>query len=439
MALRGTLGDFSLTDILQLIGLQRKTGVLILQRDDDRIVLGFHDGQIVSAESMSRPVESRVGHLLVGVGKLTEARLAEALKIQKQTLQRLGHVLVDRRWVDRDTIKHHLTLQITETVYELFRWKSGEYDFQPDQSLEWDREFVDPIPCEHLMMEGARMIDEWPFIERIIPSRDIVLRPTGAGGEILSTSANPQEAQGSIYDDDIDFGLIPSDPLVEKEAGARVSQRERLVLRWVDGDRTVGEIADLTELGTFEACRVLARLVELKLVERVRTSRGDDRGPRFAHLFVSTAPPRALKAIVIVLGIFGVLCTLDQGARVLWPSLPDPGLPSTVTPSSFLRSSLGFEDAARVADKARLTRIERALHVYFLHRGSWPGTLDRLVELELVPRQIIVDPWGRPYPFEGGPAGYRLAGRRHGMADPGRARSSEGILAGADRAAAESR
>ncbi|MDH3283868.1 MAG: DUF4388 domain-containing protein [Acidobacteriota bacterium] len=418
MALRGTLGDFSLTDILQLIGLQRKSGVLILQRDDDRTVLGFDDGMIVSAESSSRPAENRVGSLLVSVGKLTEPRLAEALKIQKQTLQRLGHILVDRGWVDRDTIKHQLALQITETVFELFRWKSGEYDFRPDQTLEWDREFVDPVPCEHLMMEGARRMDEWPFIERIIPSREIVLKPTGAAGQILSTSANPQEAQGSIYDDDIDFGLIPSDPLIEQEAGPKVSQRERHVLRWVDGERTVGEIADLTELGTFEACRTLARLVELKLVEQARSVRAEGRGLRLPQLFQATAPARALKAVVLVLGIFGLVCTANQGVRMLWPTVPDLGLPETATPASLLGRSLGFEDAALVADKARVARIERALQVYFLHRGGWPGTLDRLVELELVPEQVIVDPWGQPYRFEGGPFGYRLARGATGSDEP---------------------
>ena len=49
MALRGTLGDFSLADILQLIGLQRKTGVLVLRRGSDEVSIGFDAGRVVSA------------------------------------------------------------------------------------------------------------------------------------------------------------------------------------------------------------------------------------------------------------------------------------------------------------------------------------------------------------------------------------------------------
>ena len=36
MALKGTLKDFSLADIFQLIGIQRKTGVLTLKNDEHK-------------------------------------------------------------------------------------------------------------------------------------------------------------------------------------------------------------------------------------------------------------------------------------------------------------------------------------------------------------------------------------------------------------------
>ena len=47
MALEGTLRDFSLADIFQLIGLQRKTGVLTLRGKDDTVTVTFLDGKVV--------------------------------------------------------------------------------------------------------------------------------------------------------------------------------------------------------------------------------------------------------------------------------------------------------------------------------------------------------------------------------------------------------
>ena len=44
MALEGTLRDFSFADILQLISLQRKTGVLTLKHEDKLVTISFLDG-----------------------------------------------------------------------------------------------------------------------------------------------------------------------------------------------------------------------------------------------------------------------------------------------------------------------------------------------------------------------------------------------------------
>ena len=51
MALEGTLKDFALPDILQLIGLQKKTGTLLLRDETDEVTITFKDGSLVSADS----------------------------------------------------------------------------------------------------------------------------------------------------------------------------------------------------------------------------------------------------------------------------------------------------------------------------------------------------------------------------------------------------
>jgi len=51
MGLEGTLRVFSLTDIFQVLGLQRKSGVLTVEGDDDTVTISFLGGQVVAAES----------------------------------------------------------------------------------------------------------------------------------------------------------------------------------------------------------------------------------------------------------------------------------------------------------------------------------------------------------------------------------------------------
>jgi hypothetical protein len=176
MALKGTLRDFSLADIFQLIGIQRKTGVLTLKDKDNVVTVSFVDGSVVAAESQHRRLEDRIGTVLVKTGRITEEQLQDALKIQKETLNRLGNVLVDKGLIDVDALRDALQIQITQTIYRLFRWQRGEYDFSQETRVDYDKKFVVPLSAESVLMEGARILDEWPMIEKGIRSFSSVYR-----------------------------------------------------------------------------------------------------------------------------------------------------------------------------------------------------------------------------------------------------------------------
>ena len=161
MALKGTLKDFSLADIFQLIGIQRKTGILSLDSGKDSVTLKFLDGQVVGADTRTETLEDRLGRLLVRTGRITEAQLQEALRAQENTLQRLGHVLVRRSFISEGELVNALRVQSTQIIYRLFRWKEGRYKFDSVEDLDYDQRHFTPISSETILMEGARMIDEW--------------------------------------------------------------------------------------------------------------------------------------------------------------------------------------------------------------------------------------------------------------------------------------
>src|SRR5881409_414225 len=175
MALEGTLRDFSLADIFQLIGLQRKTGVLTLRTKDDTVTVTFLDGKVVGADSLSHRLENRLGHVLIN----------RALEIQKETLQRLGFILTHYGIISAESLRRAIQLQILQIVYRLFRWKDGDYHFSQETTIEYDRDHVVPITAESILMEGARMIDEWPIIEKRIRSSTMVFRKKSTGAELL--------------------------------------------------------------------------------------------------------------------------------------------------------------------------------------------------------------------------------------------------------------
>src|ERR1051325_7582328 len=241
MALEGTLRDFSLADIFQLIGLQRKTGVLTLRAKDDTVTVTFLDGKVVGADSMSHRLENRLGNVLIKSGAITQDQLNQALAIQKETLQRLGFVLTHYGIISADALKSAIQLQILQIVYRLFRWKDGDYHFSQETTIEYDRDNVVPITAESILMEGARMIDEWPIIEKRIRSYDMVFRKKLTDQEIVVVGAD--EA------DEVDFDETPAARRAKKASigdKIRISQEEKAIHVTVDGTMTVGDIVEVS-------------------------------------------------------------------------------------------------------------------------------------------------------------------------------------------------
>ncbi|HUL75636.1 MAG TPA: DUF4388 domain-containing protein, partial [Vicinamibacteria bacterium] len=268
MALEGTIRDFGLPDIFQLIGLQRKTGLLTLtnEKDAESVTVTFENGMVVMADSSARRLEDRLGNVLVKQGKVARERLDEALAVQKQTLQRLGHLLVSGSTITTKDLRDALQVQISQIVFRVFRWRDGHYLFAPSETVDYDRENFAPMSTDFILMEGIRMVDEWPIIEKKIPSFDIVFRPVvdpsaidvAAGGgpdTSVSERRGPPSATGRI----------------------RLAADEERVFRKVDGVRTVQAIIDSTGAGEFEVCRALFDFLNRNLI--IPAGRGTDRAP----------------------------------------------------------------------------------------------------------------------------------------------------------------
>lgn len=229
MALEGSLKEFGLADILQLIYFQRKSGVLVIESSNDRVRIGFHAGNIVSAESRRRPYDNRLGRMLVRAGVISGENLKRAINEQKQTGQKLGNILYKRRLATAEQLREHLGAQITEMVVHVFAWKLGHYEFNP-QAVPMDKELQFSVDTHHLLMEGMRMHDEWSAVEGKI-SLDSVFRHSG-------------------------------------QAGVGLSPDELEVLSFVDNENDVETIAEISGRNEFEVSKLLLALFEKGVLAR---------------------------------------------------------------------------------------------------------------------------------------------------------------------------
>jgi hypothetical protein len=381
MALEGTLRDFSLADIFQLIGLQRKTGVLTLRSSEDVVSVSFLDGKVVSAESSSKKLEDRLGQVLMRSGMVSHTQLDAALKAQTETLERLGHALIRLRILSRQELSQALEQQILQIIYRTFRWQDGEYHFSQETSIDYDAEYVTPVNAESILMEGARMLDEWPIIEKRIPRWDVVFVRTSAASQ-----AEVATAEELATFEDIELEVEPPSAAGEGTSKILISPVEHEVLRLVDGRRSVEDVVKRSLFGEFDTCKALYTLLVRSLI---REATRDEISSSTEERAVPAPPGRASHARMPWLAFF--LLPLLAASMLLTPRNP---LNIVIGPSPSLLPLVG---------RTRSAAMMRGLWVTLQARdtllGSYPETLNELVREGFASEDGIRDPWGRPYRY----------------------------------------
>lgn len=376
MALKGTLKDFGIADILQLIGQQQKTGVLYIQSKQEEVEVSFVDGNVVRAQSKTRKSRELLGSMLVSSGLLTQGELDETLEIQKRTLKRLGDILVAEGKVTSAQLREMTQLQTSETIYKLFSWKQGTYEFV-QQDVEHDPAQGAQIRPESMLMEGFRRIDEWPMVRKRVPSLNVSF-------ERLKHLA-PPPLQPDANGDDVDAALDAAlDAAGSAEPVPRSIQRnERLVYKLADPEITAQRLCDLSRLGEFETCKALYNLIEAGYVKSVMPRKGvslDAGAPVLVSEFGQRLREGAFQtAIGLLLVVLFAVAARTFGAAPEQQS--DRRLPAQA----------GAAD--RVLVHGQLSRLMSALELYRLESDAYPATLEVLAE------QRLLSPEDLEYPF----------------------------------------
>jgi tetratricopeptide (TPR) repeat protein len=194
MAIKGSLKEASLPDVLQLLSMGKKTGCLGLSFHDSFGSIYFDNGRICHAAIVNRPLDTE------------------------------------------------------NSVYTLFTWTSGTFNFEqgvePEEAAE--RVSVDP---QSLLLEGARRVDEWSLIEKKIPSFDVV------------------------YSLDRSRLMMNRDPL---------SPEQEALLPLIDGHRDINGLIRDSGLGEFEVGKALYGLINANFLLPVGRKRTTPTLPRNA-------------------------------------------------------------------------------------------------------------------------------------------------------------
>jgi hypothetical protein len=174
MALKGNLHDFSITQLLNLIHLARKTGTLAVDGKHTAARASFREGKLVFAQTDT--LDGRLVGMLVKVGKITPD---QSKKIPANKSDRdLATMLVQAGLLTRTELDQMVRNNVRDVVDRMFALNDGLFRFEPNVLPE-DRLWAEPpINLDGIIMEGTRRLKESEKLQEEIPNLDVTLRFT---------------------------------------------------------------------------------------------------------------------------------------------------------------------------------------------------------------------------------------------------------------------
>ena len=237
MSISGNLKTMELDELFQWLAQGRKTGTLRIDNGRVEKKIFFKEGEIASTAA-SDPKEY-LGHFLVSHGYIDEFTVAKALEMQEENRMLLGKILVTIGAISEPDLDLMLKLKAEESIYDLFTWKEGEFNFIDGELPEYAMVPLS-LGVTRLVLEGHQRLDEWAHMREKIPSPYAV--PVAVGQ--LEAPADDPGAGG--------------------------------ILALVDDDRTIHEITLQTHSSEFFVYRVLFQQIEEGRLKVVRPRRAPE-------------------------------------------------------------------------------------------------------------------------------------------------------------------
>lgn len=353
MALEGNARDFGLSEILQLIALQKKTGMLSIT-GDRTMVIYFREGQVISTRDRRKLAEDPFKVYLLRYGFISADEMDRIQQILAESNLDLTDILLSEKKFSEDELRTIFADQIQETIEEVLNWPRSQYKFIIGSQVLQGVTSFGSFKVEGLLMESMRRIDEFPELQRIFPTeRTIVKRlppPDGA--------SQTDELEDFVYD-------LLENPL------------------------SIAEVVPKARMSRFNTYEALKNLLEKGLLQVLVVEEGAEIDEGEAAEAEEREPRRLpVVAVAAALALVGSVAFGELVApRVLapgWAFVPRSAVTET--------RAAGAASVAPTLDalESRLVEaaVREALEEHFAVKGTYPSGIETLVSNGLLSGRI---------------------------------------------------
>jgi len=322
--LKGEIGPFSVAEILQMIAMQEKTGILHLRSRGRSASIFFEGGKVISTRDRRQSSRDAFLTYLGEKGAIDLETINRVTELKQNQGGDLIEVILKNNILEKSRLAQLLSDYAVDTLESLVKWETGTFEFISTTDSLPEKSIVKPMRLEPILMEALRRKDEVEQIRRFLPSFDTKIRVAVPDVEEL-----------------------------------RLEDVDRQILQLINGERSIDEVVELSGFEEVEALDSLERLFALGIVAIVEREPKPLREVSFAQVRIWLI---SIAAIAIALALrFGLM---SGGSEVSMSNLT--------------------ESVATFVEARRLASVEFALEVYRLTTGTYPDNLEDLIDAYLV-------------------------------------------------------
>jgi hypothetical protein len=258
MPLKANLRDISPTQVLNLVNLAKKSGMLTVyeavniegevdamnkvkqKAGAERCRVGFKAGKLIYAAMGNQ--DGDLITVLHKAGKLTDNQAKVIRERTKDSSDKaLAMLLINANYVTQQDIVTSIQQHTLNVVTNMFTWAEGPFVFEDDKMPSNDRILV-PIDLENLIIKSIENMEKNQTLIEEIPDLNVALR-------------------------------FPENPK-EKFKGIHLSVEEWRVVSFVNPKNSIKQIAKATNMSDMEIRKVVYGLVMAGLVQIVKPTSG---------------------------------------------------------------------------------------------------------------------------------------------------------------------
>lgn len=172
--LSGDLNEFSVSDLLQLIDTTRATGKLFLYSPLMTAELYFDRGNIYYGSTSKQGKGLLFGEIIEKKMQVSRDAFYRAYRTAKKEGIPILSAFVKEGILTENEIMKILEERTKEAVYSSMELDSGNFFFEKMQIPQYLSDIKVRIPASHLILEGARRVDERKYAAKMLHDPNIV-------------------------------------------------------------------------------------------------------------------------------------------------------------------------------------------------------------------------------------------------------------------------